>query len=351
VTIKGSVANSSALPPSGNVAGDGYITNNDGHLWVWGGSSWSDVGVVRGPTGPTGATGLTGATGTAGAQGATGPTGASGAVGPTGPQGAAGAVGATGPTGAAGAVGATGPTGLRGATGNTGATGATGATGLTGPTGPSGPQGAQGIQGVQGVQGVPGPTVVSADAGNMAVLGSDSRIYVPTVTGTGAEEVAIQSALPTDSGLELWVDPNATAGVTNLPHSSLSGLAGDDHPQYLNTARGDARYLPLAGGTLTGQLALPAPSGASNAARKADVDAVAARQVIAGNGLIGGGALTADRTINVGAGQGISVAADLIALDTVFTDARYVLEAQLIRSTAAPSGTPATGVGTVWIQY
>ena len=79
VTISGSVANAGALPtglgPSD--AGDGYLTNDDGHLHVWSGSSWTDVGEIRGPqgaTGPQGVTGDTGATGSTGIQGATGPT-------------------------------------------------------------------------------------------------------------------------------------------------------------------------------------------------------------------------------------------------------------------------------------
>lgn len=107
VTITGAVANAAALPTglgSGD-AGKGYITNDDGHLHVWSGSSWTDVGVVRGPSGP---------------------------------QGATGAVGATGASGAAGPQGATGPTGTAGSNGATGATGSVGATGAQGPQGPSG---------------------------------------------------------------------------------------------------------------------------------------------------------------------------------------------------------------------
>jgi hypothetical protein len=218
----------------------------------------------------------------------------------------------------------------------------------------------QGQQGVQGTQGVPGPTAVSTDPDNMAVLGGDGLLFVPTVTGggDGKDEVIIQPSLPDNPDLELWVDPSASAGALSLEHSALAALGADDHPQYLNNARGDARYLALTGGTLTGQLALPAPAGASNAARKSDVDAVAGRSVVAGNGLTGGGALTADRTINVGAGTGISVAADLVALDTAFADARYLTRdagtgnsEAVISSTAAPSGTPSQGVGTVWVQY
>ena len=45
--------------------------------------------------------------------------------------------------------------------------------------------------------------------------------------------------------------------------------------------------------------------------------------VVAGNGLTGGAASGA-ATVNVGAGTGISVAADTVSLDTVFTDGQYV---------------------------
>jgi len=45
--------------------------------------------------------------------------------------------------------------------------------------------------------------------------------------------------------------------------------------------------------------------------------------VIAGNGLIGGGAAGAV-TVDVGAGQGITVAANTVEIDTVFTDSRYL---------------------------
>ena len=56
-------------------------------------------------------------------------------------------------------------------------------------------------------------------------------------------------------------------GVTD--HGALTGLSDDDHPQYLTPVRGDARYIP------------------------------STRQVIAGNGLTGGGDLSADRTFTL----------------------------------------------------
>lgn len=39
-----------------------------------------------------------------------------------------------------------------------------------------------------------------------------------------------------------------------VDHSDLLGLNGDDHPQYHNNSRGDARYVNLAGDTMTGDL-------------------------------------------------------------------------------------------------
>lgn len=92
------------------------------------------------------------------------PRGDTGATGPTGPTGSQGPQGTTGAPGAQGPTGATGPQGTQGVQGNPGPTGATGSTGPTGPTGPQGPA---------------GTAVVSSDAGNLAVLGSDSLISVP----------------------------------------------------------------------------------------------------------------------------------------------------------------------------
>ena len=73
-------------------------------------------------------------------------------------------------------------------------------------------------------------------------------------------------------------------GVTD--HGALTGLFDDDHPGYLTAVRGDARYI------------------------------TSTRQVIAGAGLTGGGDLSADRTFTVGAGLGLTVNVDNVALTT-----------------------------------
>lgn len=59
VNIKGAVSSSSELPGTGE-AGDAYITNDTGNLWVWdvGQSKYVDTGAqVKGPKGDTGAAG------------------------------------------------------------------------------------------------------------------------------------------------------------------------------------------------------------------------------------------------------------------------------------------------------
>lgn len=63
VAIKGRVATSSALPTTGVTDGDGYITEDTGHLWVRSGTTWIDAGLIRGPQGEAGSPGSPGADG------------------------------------------------------------------------------------------------------------------------------------------------------------------------------------------------------------------------------------------------------------------------------------------------
>ena len=76
---------------------------------------------------------------------------------------------------------------------------------------------------------------------------------------------------------------NTSSGGT-ISHSNLTSLSSDDHTQYYNQTRGDARY---ALNTIT---------------------------ITAGDGLTGGGDLTTSRTLNVGAGTLISVSSDAVNL-------------------------------------
>lgn len=72
IVIKGSVPNVGALPSVGNSINDAYLVESNGHLYVWGGSSWVDAGNISGPQGIPGPTGPTGPTGPQGFTGATG---------------------------------------------------------------------------------------------------------------------------------------------------------------------------------------------------------------------------------------------------------------------------------------
>ena len=225
INVKTSVATVALLPSSGNSANDARIVDEDGDLWIWGGSSWSSAGQIVGPAGPQGPAGPTGATGATGAASTVaGPQGPAGPTGPTGsaatisvgsittltagslasvtntgttsaailsfgiPQGATGATGATGPQGPQGIQGATGATGaastVAGPTGPQGIQGLTGATGSTGPQGPQGPAGATGSTGPQGPQGPAGSTGATGAAGATGATGA-SGVSTSYTTFTG----------------------------------------------------------------------------------------------------------------------------------------------------------------------
>jgi Collagen triple helix repeat (20 copies) len=85
IRVIGSVPNEGALPPSSN-AGDGFIDDSDGSLFVWDGTQWTNVGNIVGPVGPQGDTGPQGPIGVTGPQGVPGLQGVSGATGAAGPN-------------------------------------------------------------------------------------------------------------------------------------------------------------------------------------------------------------------------------------------------------------------------
>lgn len=65
IHFAGSVTTAAQLPTVADV-NDAYINDEDGNLYVYNGSSWTDAGQIVGPQGPTGATGGIGPTGPAG---------------------------------------------------------------------------------------------------------------------------------------------------------------------------------------------------------------------------------------------------------------------------------------------
>lgn len=99
VSVKGVVASQAALPTTGNSLNDMWIAADTGHGHVYDGTTFHDVGQIRGPEG------LKGDTGPQGIAGPVGPQGPAGPKGDTGPQGPAGLTGPQGPTGAAAGFG------------------------------------------------------------------------------------------------------------------------------------------------------------------------------------------------------------------------------------------------------
>jgi hypothetical protein len=81
IVVKGSVPASSNLPLTGNQQNDAYVTLNTGHLWIWTGTTWLDIGPFVGPKGDTGFTGFTGPAGSAATTGSTGVIGFTGSTG------------------------------------------------------------------------------------------------------------------------------------------------------------------------------------------------------------------------------------------------------------------------------
>lgn len=174
VTIKGSFDTEDQLPATGE-SGDAYLVGGD--LFVWDGTSWVNVGTIKGPKGDTGP------------KGAQGPKGDTGAIGPKGDP------------------GVTGPTGPKG---DTGAKGAQGPKGDTGATGPAGPQGEPGTP---------------ADTSKLVTLDTDQSI-------TGAKSWGeIKSTGKGDEGQMTTLNPDGT-------YTTMQKVAGSDDYTQIDTGYG-----------------------------------------------------------------------------------------------------------------
>ena len=119
--------------------------------------------------------------------------------------------------------------------------------------------------------------VVRSDAstGEILVLGAGRTNDVPnglspTITLAGDASGSVTLTDLADGTLTVAL---STPVITD--HGGLGGLGDDDHPQYHDDARGDARYLQLSGGSLSGSLVvsgtvtvgaftLPATDGLAN---------------------------------------------------------------------------------------
>lgn len=141
----------------------------------------------------------------------------------------------------------------------------------------------------------------------------------------------------------LGIDPQGVEGKVYY-NSASKEIRFFDGTQWRSLGVAGAGNPPsgAAGGDLSGSY--PNPQLAAGVIVDADVNANAAilqskiaglpaaldgkvpstRQVLAGNGLTGGGPLSGDITLNAATGAGLVIAADTISLDTTYTDGLYV---------------------------
>lgn len=225
VSVTGTVDTAAQLPTNLGTtdSGTGYITADDGHLHVWSGTSWTDVGTVRGPQGPQGPQGIQGPQGPAGADGAQGPQGLQGVPGEDGADGAQGPEGPKGPKGDKGDQGVPGQQGPAGASAyqvavSNGFTG-TQAEWLASLVGPKGERGLQGIQGIQGPKGDKGDKGDTGPAGTTTWAGITDKptTFTPaTHTHTTAQVSGLDTTL---ANIQTALDGKKFKVVAALPTS------------------------------------------------------------------------------------------------------------------------------------
>ena len=220
---------------------------------------------------------------------------------PKGLRGITGAQGNTGPQGAQGADGPRGATGERGSQGPQGAKGLQGVTGLQGDKGPTGNKGADGPRGVTGARGSQGPRGVQGATGGAGFIASvDRRNFTKanweTCGAVGHQENWTNTTIPagmiagdlfvitgcaTDTGdgyqLVYKYDPAFQPGSTTLRGTCISShiiarkgatgtiggvtvsgsgnaVTGASLSGGTLTLTKGTSFLPLTGGTLTGNL-------------------------------------------------------------------------------------------------
>jgi hypothetical protein len=205
VNIKGSVPAEEDLPPAGNTVGDGYITENDGHLWIWNGANWVDAGVITGPQGIQGVQGTIGES----IQGVQGTIGIQGIIGDS-IQGADGTQGEIGSQGVNG-ISIQGQQGdsIQGVEGDA-IQGTQGTLGIS----------IQGTQGVLGIQGEQGNSI----QGSQGIFGSQGVIGTSIQGTIGSQGTSIQGQQ--GNSIQGNIGSQGTQGTSVQGNTGIQGLQG-----------------------------------------------------------------------------------------------------------------------------
>ena len=204
---------------------------------------------------------LTGPAGADGAPGSPGPAGAPGEQGPAGPAGPTGPQGPKGDPGEAGADGAQGPQGPQGPEGPAGPTGPKGDPGQDGPSGPAGADGAPGkdatINGVNALTIQGGTRVKATQQGNTLTLDTPDAVTVP---GGGTMQMG-ESLGAGPYTIEVTEDEDSDLSAAQVGYNNEgSGLEATNVQEAIDelAGKGGGEYLPLTGGTMQGDITIPA---------------------------------------------------------------------------------------------
>ncbi|HEU0035086.1 MAG TPA: hypothetical protein VFQ53_30880 [Kofleriaceae bacterium] len=157
-------------------------------------------------------------------------------------------------------------------------------------------------------------SVTVGGVGGLAGGGNAGDVQLSLLTGCSAGQILKFNGSQWVCAAD--VDTNSGGDITSVTTASTSGLTG-------GVTAGDAAISLLM--TCAAGQVLKFTGTSWACANDIDTDTNAGgdiTDVIAGNGLTGGGASGAV-TVDVVAGAGIAVAANAVSLDTAFTDARY----------------------------
>jgi hypothetical protein len=156
---------------------------------------------------------------------------------------------------------------------------------------------------IKGADGSPGPTVVSADAGNASKLGTDGRLYTPTVTpptastvagaadsAAGAQGVSLAYAradhshpFPTAANVGAITQTQADARYVNVTGDAITGTLTLNGSNVVTETTGDARYVNVTGDTMTGPLVVSAATTINGGSLTVERDGTAGASQLAIN--------------------------------------------------------------------